>query len=154
MPVEKVDGTGFTNITSTSQDVSDVDNALRQRQQQQQDQKQNQNEDSTTKDIEHGLVTAENFNELDEKELEPRDPDLVDWEGPDDPENPMNWPRGRKLLITITISFITLLTYVYPMNIRNKLLISAAELNIFDQSPRLLYVCSRSSSSHGRLQIG
>jgi hypothetical protein len=40
-----------------------------------------------------------------------RDPNLVDFDGPDDPANPMNWPFRKKLILTATISSITLLTY-------------------------------------------
>ncbi|KAF2724072.1 MFS general substrate transporter [Polychaeton citri CBS 116435] len=29
------------------------------------------------------------------------DPNIVDWEGPDDPENPRNWPEHRKWTITL-----------------------------------------------------
>ncbi|KAJ6184462.1 hypothetical protein N7519_005763 [Penicillium mononematosum] len=38
-------------------------------------------------------------------------PDLVDWEGPDDPMNPMNWPLRKKVAITITVALLTILTY-------------------------------------------
>ncbi|KJX95167.1 MFS multidrug transporter like protein [Zymoseptoria brevis] len=34
---------------------------------------------------------------------------FVDWEGPDDPENPFNWSDKRKWLITITTCFISVL---------------------------------------------
>ncbi|KAJ5537147.1 hypothetical protein N7513_010333 [Penicillium frequentans] len=36
-----------------------------------------------------------------------KDPNLVEWEGPDDPENPQNFSRGRKWLITVTMSLMT-----------------------------------------------
>lgn len=36
------------------------------------------------------------------------DPDIVDWDGPNDPENPMNWSRGRKWWISILTAFLTL----------------------------------------------
>ncbi|OCF31601.1 multidrug transporter [Kwoniella heveanensis BCC8398] len=36
--------------------------------------------------------------------------EIVDWEGPDDPENPFNWSRSYKWLITITTCFISILT--------------------------------------------
>ncbi|KAI9370223.1 major facilitator superfamily domain-containing protein [Aspergillus egyptiacus] len=38
------------------------------------------------------------------------DPFVVDWDGPDDPENPMNWPSRRKALATTTIALISILT--------------------------------------------
>jgi hypothetical protein len=59
-------------------------------------------------DIESGSAPA--ANQIDESG--PQDPNIVDWDGPDDPMNAMNWPLRKKLNITMTISFITLLTYV------------------------------------------
>ncbi|KAF2763865.1 putative MFS multidrug transporter [Teratosphaeria nubilosa] len=34
----------------------------------------------------------------------------IDWNGPDDPENPFNWSRKYKWLITLTTCFISILT--------------------------------------------
>ena len=32
--------------------------------------------------------------------------DTIDWEGPDDPQNPLNWPESRKwVLIALVSSF-------------------------------------------------
>lgn len=36
-----------------------------------------------------------------------KDPNLVDWNGPDDPENPMNWSRSKKWIVTFTFSLMT-----------------------------------------------
>ncbi|PGH26449.1 hypothetical protein AJ80_01948 [Polytolypa hystricis UAMH7299] len=41
---------------------------------------------------------------------EPLDPNIVDWDGPDDPMNPMNWPLSKKITIVGSIAFITFLT--------------------------------------------
>lgn len=38
------------------------------------------------------------------------DANLVDWEGPADPENPMNWPKGKKSAAVYLTSLITLIT--------------------------------------------
>jgi hypothetical protein len=38
------------------------------------------------------------------------DPNIVDWDGPDDPENPMNWSTGRKWGAIAVVSGITFLT--------------------------------------------
>ncbi|KAL4931700.1 MFS transporter [Aspergillus undulatus] len=38
------------------------------------------------------------------------DPDVVDWEGPDDPANPKNWSSARKTMATLTIALISILT--------------------------------------------
>jgi MFS family permease len=40
------------------------------------------------------------------------DPDVVDWDGPDDPKNPMNWPPRKKNTIVALISLITFITSV------------------------------------------
>lgn len=37
----------------------------------------------------------------------PKDPNIVDWNGPDDPGNPMNWPRSKKWVVTFTFSLMT-----------------------------------------------
>lgn len=36
------------------------------------------------------------------------DPNLVVWNGPDDPDNPMNWPVRKKWIITVALGLITL----------------------------------------------
>ncbi|KAM0268907.1 hypothetical protein ACHAQH_009868 [Verticillium albo-atrum] len=40
------------------------------------------------------------------------DPNIVDWDGPDDPANPMNWPDKQKWF---NIALISLLTFVTPL---------------------------------------
>jgi hypothetical protein len=40
------------------------------------------------------------------------DPDFVSWDGPDDPENPLNWTARRKWTNIGLLSAITLLTSV------------------------------------------
>ncbi|KAJ9271889.1 hypothetical protein DTO212C5_1970 [Paecilomyces variotii] len=50
------------------------------------------------------------LSEKQEMEATVRDPDIVDWDGPDDPENPLNWSGRKKVVATATISLITLLT--------------------------------------------
>lgn len=37
-----------------------------------------------------------------------QDPNMVDWNGPDDPENPQNWPKSKKWLVTLALAFLTL----------------------------------------------
>lgn len=61
-------------------------------------------------DVERDAV-GDVLSEKQEMEATVRDPDIVDWDGPDDPENPLNWPRRKKVVATATISLITLLTY-------------------------------------------
>ncbi|EKG15179.1 Major facilitator superfamily [Macrophomina phaseolina MS6] len=37
-----------------------------------------------------------------------QDPNLVDWDGPDDPANPMNWPKSKRLGHVVMASLTTL----------------------------------------------
>jgi hypothetical protein len=43
-----------------------------------------------------------------EKEEEAKDPNLVEWDGPYDPENPQNWKEWRKWVITASMGSMTL----------------------------------------------
>jgi len=47
-------------------------------------------------------------------ESEPVDPYLVNWNGPDDPENPLNFSGKRKLALMASIASIAFLTYPSP----------------------------------------
>jgi hypothetical protein len=40
----------------------------------------------------------------------PQDPNAVGWDGPDDPNNPMNWPARKKWSCIGALSVMTLLT--------------------------------------------
>ncbi|KAH8766634.1 bicyclomycin resistance protein [Diaporthe sp. PMI_573] len=59
-------------------------------------------------DLEKG-VTTEGDGDKDTHAGE-SDPNIVWWDGPDDPENPMNWPSWRKVLTCVIISFLTFVT--------------------------------------------
>ncbi|KAK3950294.1 major facilitator superfamily domain-containing protein [Pseudoneurospora amorphoporcata] len=39
-----------------------------------------------------------------------QDPNIVDWDGPEDPENPMNWPEKKKWLNVAVLSILTIIT--------------------------------------------
>ncbi|KAI6791545.1 MFS general substrate transporter [Hortaea werneckii] len=54
-------------------------------------------------DPEKGPVAAEN-------EQEDLDPNIIDWDGPDDPANPINWTATRKWTNIAVLSALTLLT--------------------------------------------
>lgn len=41
-----------------------------------------------------------------------RDPNIVDWDGPEDAENPINWGRGRVIVIISLVSALTFLRFV------------------------------------------
>ena len=40
------------------------------------------------------------------------DPNIVDWDGPDDPQNPKNWPDSKKWLNVAVLSLLTIITCV------------------------------------------
>jgi hypothetical protein len=39
------------------------------------------------------------------------DPSIVDWDGPDDPANPLNWTKGKKWGLIACLGTVTLVTY-------------------------------------------
>lgn len=39
-----------------------------------------------------------------------KDPNIVDWEGPGDPENPMNWPLKQKVTAIGVVSVLAFLS--------------------------------------------
>lgn len=56
----------------------------------------------------------------DEKlEIEESDPYLVEWNGADDPGNPLNFKMGRKVIIMAMIAAIAFLTHDPSLNERN-----------------------------------
>ena len=44
------------------------------------------------------------------------DPNIVDWDGPDDPKNPVNWSENLKWANVAVIASITFLTQVIPLS--------------------------------------
>jgi len=44
------------------------------------------------------------------QEKQPTDPNIVDWDGPEDPANPMNWSSVRKIGAIAMVSTITMLS--------------------------------------------
>lgn len=43
-------------------------------------------------------------------EKEEQDPNIVDWNGPTDPENPLNWSSPKKLATLFIVTLITFLS--------------------------------------------
>lgn len=63
-------------------------------------------------DLEAGKgVSSVEKSETEEK-VEPVDPNIVDWDGPDDPKNPVNWSERFKWGNIAVLASITFLTYV------------------------------------------
>lgn len=52
-------------------------------------------------------VETAQAHQMHEKSAE-KDPNLVDWDGPEDPENPQNFSKLRKWIITVTMSSMTM----------------------------------------------
>lgn len=52
---------------------------------------------------------AETGNRENADKEEEQDPNIVDWDGPDDPQNPQNWPMKMKW---INVGLISMLTFV------------------------------------------
>jgi MFS transporter, DHA1 family, multidrug resistance protein len=60
-------------------------------------------------DLERGDQSSdeEKAEQLRRKESKHRDPNLIEWDGPDDPENPMNWPASKKWIVTLALGMMT-----------------------------------------------
>ncbi|CAI6239265.1 unnamed protein product [Periconia digitata] len=41
-----------------------------------------------------------------------KDRTVIDWYGPDDPENPRNWSRGKRFFVTFEVVFLTFSVYI------------------------------------------
>ena len=67
--------------------------------------------DGSHMDLEQGTALDTHVTALPDKDAqESNDPNIVDWDGPDDPENPVNWSLKKKMATTVIISTITLVT--------------------------------------------
>lgn len=56
------------------------------------------------RDLEEGSTSVE-FDDVVEN-----DPNIVNWDGPDDPANPQNWSMGKKTITVIIVSSVTFVT--------------------------------------------
>ncbi|OTB19790.1 hypothetical protein K445DRAFT_344848 [Daldinia sp. EC12] len=65
--------------------------------------KDSTNGEESERDVEAGVNNHETG-------ADERDPDVVDWDGPDDPENPLNWSDKKKWLNIAILSIMTLVT--------------------------------------------
>ena len=59
-----------------------------------------------------------------------RDPNLVTWNGPDDPENPKNWAMKRKWIATFVVSSFTFISPVASAMVAPALPQMAQDLNV------------------------
>ncbi|KAF8477539.1 major facilitator superfamily domain-containing protein [Kalaharituber pfeilii] len=81
---------------------------------------------------------TENEGELDApddaRDLRSVDPELVTWDGPDDPENPRNFPSGKKWRITMITSLYTFVTPFASSIVAPAALEYAKEFNIINST--------------------
>jgi len=59
-----------------------------------------------------------------------KDPNLVTWEGPDDPENPKNWTKKQKWIATLVVSSFTFISPVSSSMVAPALSTIATQFNI------------------------
>lgn len=59
-----------------------------------------------------------------------KDPNLVEWDGPDDPENPQNFTRLRKWAITVSMSLMTMWITFASSVFSTATLVTAKEFNV------------------------
>ena len=64
-----------------------------------------------------------------------KDPNTVDWDGPEDPENPMNWPLRKKITNIGIVSILTFLSYVFSVRLAGPWLTSNRPLGSTITSP-------------------
>ena len=69
-----------------------------------------ESENARIKDEEQGRTSNEKRTETEIEHEEENDPNLVFWDGPDDPENPMNWKESVKWANVAAVSAITFIT--------------------------------------------
>jgi len=64
------------------------------------------------RDAEKGSTSAheKEGEHIQTQDVKALDPNIVDWDGPNDPENPLNWSSGLKWGIVATIASITFIT--------------------------------------------
>ncbi|KAF4633844.1 hypothetical protein G7Y89_g4274 [Cudoniella acicularis] len=61
-------------------------------------------------DVENQLGQDNSGFETSPSEKAPNDPNIVDWDGPDDAENPMNWLASKKITAQAIVSLVTTLS--------------------------------------------
>ena len=67
---------------------------------------------ASTSDLEKGMGKEKGdiISEEDEQDERERDPNVVTWDGPNDPLNPMNWTMKKKWTNIAVLSILTLVT--------------------------------------------
>ena len=88
-----------------------------------------ENEISNEKDLEGGFPVAKKQST---KSLR-RDPNIVSWDGPDDPKNPKNWSLKRRWAATVTVSCFTFISPVSSSMVAPALPVMSAEFGVHNE---------------------
>jgi hypothetical protein len=95
----------FPNPVREAQDLNEKDSEAYQ---------QGQDADTYISDPEKGAQSQALSLHTDERDDAPvretQDPNIVDWDGPDDPANPLNWPAKKKWSIIAALGAVTFIT--------------------------------------------
>jgi hypothetical protein len=83
---------------------------------------------------------------IDKKTAAESDPNLVDWDGEDDPEKPVNWTMKKKWGNGGLLAAMTFVTYGIPSNVQVPILTE-------QQPPRITDVYSSSGGCYDRLSF-
>ncbi|KAL4945091.1 hypothetical protein BDV06DRAFT_55394 [Aspergillus oleicola] len=84
------------------------------------------------RDLEAGRQGAGAEMEKSKSTRSEQDPKLVTWNGPDDPENPKNWPMRKKWTTVVMVSCFTFISPVSSSMVAPALTTLAKDLNITD----------------------
>ena len=65
-------------------------------------------DDTRVKDEEQGVANTES--KLEKEQTGDHDPNIISWDGPDDPQNPVNWKESLKWANVAAVSAVTFIT--------------------------------------------
>jgi hypothetical protein len=81
-------------------------------------------------DNDNDLENAQSQSEPEKPTEKEKDPNLVEWDGPNDPENPQNFSRVRKWVITVVMSSMTMWITFASSVFSTATLVTAKEFNV------------------------
>lgn len=85
---------------------------------------------ANVRDVEKGLDHKKSSKSL--RSNKSKDPNLVSWDGPDDPQNPKNWTMKRKALGLLTVASFTFISPVSSSMVAPSIQAISAEFGITD----------------------
>ena len=74
---------------------------------------------------------------------------IVDWDGPDDPENPHNWSGKQKGITIAIVSTITFITYVLSSLRPRQQTVNSSLV----KASSIVYICPQHRESHGGFRL-